>query len=738
MALTVEPASLDNSRVSDFWDEQFARIRADSSCWINNHLVATHLYRLISGGSSKHWLVWLLEDYFCNLSLFKRSLSICCGDGSHELVLHNSKRVGFVRGFDISEGAIHQANERFKAANAPREAYLFEVRDANNLDIDDNYDLVLSSGALHHVSNLEGLLDKVQTVLHPDGYFVLVEFVGPNRFQWTPQQCDLINGALAQLDSHYLKDDTRPTLGPPAVEEMIRIDPSEAVRSEDILPLVRQRFDVEYESNFNGTIMHMMYPLLNPELTNRGDRDFESVVRLLLYFEDVLIKSQLLPSDFVFMICRSLSQKTPPAEADGADRQRSRVRTSGLRVPGEAGFREMQDTLTEADLLADSDFFDAVWYKAAHPEAVDPISHYLHDGAAAGFDPSPSFSTKGYLNLYRDVAEAGCNPLVHYLRYGRAEGRSLPRNGSGSNPWNDDVPHSYTGSWFATKAVGRMINTRISGDPGVNWIAHVINSHVPSASDDLSCLILGSNEGYSERVLCEAGFKGRIIATDIADKALDRARDKARELGYLNIEHVVADLNTANFPGPFDLIIAEGVLHHIENIEGCLDMLNAALAPDGHLVGVEFEGPFRFQLSEKQVHWINAVLGVVPRRLRQLARDDRGDYPLSSDERQKLWVSGSGWSEEALRAYDPSEAISGPALKELMPLKFEMVRRVGFGGPILSYLAGHFDFDTANMDESAARWLDLLIQLERTLINDGILEDEFFFYSAGKRLTDVR
>jgi SAM-dependent methyltransferase len=278
-----------------------------------------------------------------------------------------------------------------------------------------------------------------------------------------------------------------------------------------------------------------------------------------------------------------------------------------------------------------------------------------------------------------------------------------------------------------------MINTRTSGDPEISWMAHVINSLVPSPSDHCFSLILGSNEGNVERALCEAGFKGRIIASDIADKALDRARAKARELGYSNIEHVLADLNTAKFAGPFDLIIAEGVLHHIENIEGCLDMLNAALAPDGRLVAVEFEGPFRFQLSEKQVHWINAVLGAVPRRLRPLPRDDRGDFPPTSDERQKVWYSSP--SAEAIRDFDPSEALSGPALKKLMPLKFNMVRRVGFGGPILSYIAGQFDFDAANRDESAARWLDLLIQMERTLINDGILEDEFFFYVARKRLT---
>jgi hypothetical protein len=138
--------------------------------------------------------------------------------------------------------------------------------------------------------------------------------------------------------------------------------------------------------------MHMLYPLLNQQLTNAGERDFDSVVRLLLYFEDVLIKSGQLPSDFVFMICRSLSH------AMSAD----------------------------AELLAASDLFDAAWYQAAHPEAQDPIYHYLREGAVAGFDPSPQFNTVAYLTEHKDVAEAGVNPLIHYLRYGILEGRVVP------------------------------------------------------------------------------------------------------------------------------------------------------------------------------------------------------------------------------------------------------------------------------------------------------------------------
>ena len=91
-----------------------------------------------------------------------------------------------------------------------------------------------------------------------------------------------------------------------------------------------------------------------------------------------------------------------------------------------------------------------------------------------------------------------------------------------------------------------------------------------------------------ERLLCENGFKGEIIASDIAAKALGRAEKVAREKGYQNIKYVVADLNKDRFEGPFDFVIAEGVLHHIEKIEGCLRWLSEALTPEGYLFAAEF------------------------------------------------------------------------------------------------------------------------------------------------------
>ncbi|MGD0387370.1 MAG: class I SAM-dependent methyltransferase [Tepidisphaeraceae bacterium] len=304
-----------------------------------------------------------------------------------------------------------------------------------------------------------------------------------------------------------------------------------------------------------------------------------------------------------------------------------------------------------------------------------------------------------------------------------------------ANPWNADVPFSYSSMWLGSAECLRVVQRKTSHDETLHWLRYSIREYFKPALDDSAarkprdeyrCLILGANEGWMERLLCQSGFKGRIIASDIASKALARAEQRAREEGYPNVQYVVADLNKDRFEGPFDFIIAEGVLHHIANIEPCLRTLAESLTPDGYLFAAEFEGPVRFQLSALQTRWINAALAVLPKVLRPLPPGDEPLFPATPQQNASIQYAPP--SEQSIAAFDPSEAICGPTLKRLIPQVFQIVERNPFGGTLLSYMTAHFDFARANSDEFSRQWLKLLIHLEDTLIKTGILQDEFVFY----------
>ena len=92
------------------------------------------------------------------------------------------------------------------------------------------------------------------------------------------------------------------------------------------------------------------------------------------------------------------------------------------------GQDDLADLRPVEDLALALPAIDTDYLRVARSELADLTdraiaSWYLVLGWKEGVDPSPNFSTRAYLSTNADVAQNGENPLVHYLRRGRLEGR---------------------------------------------------------------------------------------------------------------------------------------------------------------------------------------------------------------------------------------------------------------------------------------------------------------------------
>jgi ADP-heptose:LPS heptosyltransferase/GT2 family glycosyltransferase len=87
--------------------------------------------------------------------------------------------------------------------------------------------------------------------------------------------------------------------------------------------------------------------------------------------------------------------------------------------------------------LADSGLFDPDYYLAAHPEIaatrLDPLVHYIEEGARRGLRPHPEFDVAYYLEQCALSGERPENPLFHYLTVGAARGLRLARQAPPAN-----------------------------------------------------------------------------------------------------------------------------------------------------------------------------------------------------------------------------------------------------------------------------------------------------------------
>lgn len=299
-----DPSPAANTSATDFWSDEFERMRTNNGHWTNNELIQKYMYNLI-GDTDVHWLVWLLLGYYAETPFFPRVLSVGCGDGAHEIEAFRTGKIGYIRGLDASPGAIEIASKRFSEEGVDPLYYDFDVQDGGAFDVGGKYDLAMCISAAHHIWDLERLFLKIRDALAPDAPFVLLEYIGPNRFQWTDRQIDIVNRLLGALSPVYREAGDVRSLSRPDFEEMVAMDPTEAVRSEDIIPTLEKYFTFEYFRPHNGTLLHQLFPALNSSMSNRSRDDFDTIVRLLMTFEDILIKKEVLPSDFAFIICKA-------------------------------------------------------------------------------------------------------------------------------------------------------------------------------------------------------------------------------------------------------------------------------------------------------------------------------------------------------------------------------------------------------------------------------------------------
>lgn len=80
-------------------------------------------------------------------------------------------------------------------------------------------------------------------------------------------------------------------------------------------------------------------------------------------------------------------------------------------------------------LIQKSIYFDEDFYFSEHEELLDgfsgtPAEHYIEVGMGRGLQPSLYFDPEYYTKKNKDIASSEIPPLIHYIKFGKAEGRS--------------------------------------------------------------------------------------------------------------------------------------------------------------------------------------------------------------------------------------------------------------------------------------------------------------------------
>jgi SAM-dependent methyltransferase len=206
-----------------------------------------------------------------------------------------------------------------------------------------------------------------------------------------------------------------------------------------------------------------------------------------------------------------------------------------------------------------------------------------------------------------------------------------------------------------------------------------------------------------------------VDAYDISPQSVERARRLTDQKG-LKVNYHLANVNQVELAhNRYALIVIFHSYHHFEQVDHVAQQINRALLPGGIFYTLDYIGPCRLQFSERQLHYAQRILQLLPTRYRR---------QLDGTVRQSI----QRVSPEAL---SPDEAICSDQILPAIAQHMNIVQQYNWAGllyPLLEGLA--FNFTVCDEDRAL---LKLLFDLDYALCQAGEVEPNFTITLAAKQ-----
>jgi len=240
--------------------------------WNDLEVVGKYKNKLATGNENVHWIGDILNRFKEYLP-FDDVLVVGCGNGWLERQLYDLGIGKHFDAFDMSEKYINEAKE-LKQSRAI-DYFLDDINTMSKIE-DDKYDAVFNFAVLHHVTEVDNALKKLARCLKTNGLMFNEEYVGPARNQYSDQHLKHMLEVMSDLPEKFR---TKVKFLRPPLENF-RVEPSEAIHSDLILPLIPKYFDIVYQRNLNGGVA---YQLLHNNIQEFEDDSNTESVKWLEY-----------------------------------------------------------------------------------------------------------------------------------------------------------------------------------------------------------------------------------------------------------------------------------------------------------------------------------------------------------------------------------------------------------------------------------------------------------------------
>jgi ubiquinone/menaquinone biosynthesis C-methylase UbiE len=195
-----------NKKVAEFWSNHHYSTDNDIYNFLPARKYFSNLVTLESSNNeTKDWLeIWFRNKYLNGKFPVENCLSLCCGHGERDIRIAELGYFKNCLSLDISEGALNIAKKNANDLGLSNINY--QVADLNTFILPENtFDLVYVGAGMHHILNLDHLVNQIYKSLKTGGIFFCDEYVGPNYSNLTNRHREIIN-AIIHLIPKELKN----------------------------------------------------------------------------------------------------------------------------------------------------------------------------------------------------------------------------------------------------------------------------------------------------------------------------------------------------------------------------------------------------------------------------------------------------------------------------------------------------------------------------------------------------
>ena len=241
-----------------FWGRTFAH--GELRTWMGEEVVRRYINESVTGSPDLWPIEWLQTRV---PSPFTAAVSLGCGEGSLERDLISKGLCVSILGIDISVTALKLAEAKAAGLKGVR----YQQGDLNALKLPAGaFDAAFFHQSLHHVENLDACLSATAAALRPGALVYIDEYVGPSRGEWSAAHIKDASDLYSRL--------------PASVRRSRRLelpvdwrDPTEAVRSSQILPAVSRHFTILDRRDYGGNYLSVIHPHLRLDHLTSEERN---------------------------------------------------------------------------------------------------------------------------------------------------------------------------------------------------------------------------------------------------------------------------------------------------------------------------------------------------------------------------------------------------------------------------------------------------------------------------------